>query len=117
MLYHIRGFQLFVPLLAVVFVISFISRYRKGKITLKELVFSISFWVGIVTLALIPDKISNLVAEVFGIKDNVNAVIFLSIGVLLYLQFMMYNLIKEQKRKLTELTRQLALRDHEKETK
>ncbi len=114
---EIRLFQLIVPAIALLFVAGIVTRYTGGRINLRELVFSVVFWLGVGIFAIFPDRISNFVAEVFGIKSNVNAVLFLGIGILLYLQFMMYAEIKENRRKLTIVTRELALRDAEKEEK
>ncbi|MEM9920830.1 MAG: DUF2304 domain-containing protein [Bacteroidota bacterium] len=110
---EIRVFQIVVPLIALLFVISFITRYLKAKASIRETVFSIVFWLGIGIFAIIPDLISNFIASLFGIKSNINAIIFLSLGVLTYTQFRMYNLIKDQQLKLTELTRQLAIKEFE----
>lgn len=111
---QIRIFQIIVPLIAAIFLIGLATGYRKGKLNLRELLLSVIFWVGAACLALFPDVISNFVAEVFGIKSNVNAVIFLSIGVIVYLQFVLYAEIKRNRRLLTTLTRELALRDAKK---
>ena len=110
---EIRVFQVIVPLVGLLFIISFITRYLKGKATINETILSILFWLGISIFAIIPDLISNFIAGIFGIKSNINAIIFLSLGILLYMQFRMYNLIKEQELKLTRLTRQLALKELE----
>ena len=110
---EIRIFQIFVPFISLLFIISFITSYLKSKTTINETIFSILFWISIAIFSIIPDIISNFIANLFGIKSNINAIIFLSIGFLLYMQFRLYNLVKEQDLKLTQLTRQLALKEFE----
>ncbi len=110
---EIRLFQLLVPAVALLFVAAVATRYLKGKINLSEFLLSLIFWLGLGIFAIFPDVISNFVAKLFGIKDNVNAVLFLSIGVIVYLLFKLYSEIKENRRKLTLLTRKIALKDAE----
>lgn len=110
---EIRIFQIIVPLISVLFIISFITRYLKAKSSVQETILAILLWVGIAIFAIIPDTISNFIADLFGIKSNINAIIFLSIGALLYMQIRLFNIIKDQKQKLTKLTRRLAIEDFE----
>ncbi|MCB0704771.1 MAG: DUF2304 domain-containing protein [Saprospiraceae bacterium] len=111
---ELRLFQILVPLLAVIFVISQTARHFKGKTTLFETIVINLFWIGVAVFALIPDVISNFIADAFGIKSNINAILFLSIGFILFFQFRLYNMIKEQEKAITTLTQELALRDFEK---
>lgn len=110
---EIRIFQIIVPLISVLFIISFITRYLKAKSSVQETILAVLLWVGIAIFAIIPDTISNFIADLFGIKSNINAIIFLSIGGLLYMQIRLFNIIKDQKQKLTKLTRRLAIEDFE----
>lgn len=108
---EIRIFQVVVPLLALLFGAGLIARYRKGKLTGGELIFSVLFWLSVAVFALFPDAISTFVADLFGIKSNVNAIIFLAIGLQFYLGFLLYKELKKTRRQLTELTRKIALND------
>lgn len=110
---EIRLFQLLVPFIAFLFVAAVATRYLKGKINLSEFLLSLIFWAALGVFAIFPDAISVFVAKLFGIKDNVNAVIFLSIGIILYLLFKLYSEMKDNRRKLTLLTRKIALKDAE----
>jgi len=112
---EIRIFQIFVPLVALVFVISLFIHYRKEKSPLSVTVISMLFWIAVGFFAIWPDKISNTIASAFGIKSNINAVIFFSLGIIFFILFKIYNLIKEQEKSITLLTRKLALKDYEKE--
>lgn len=112
---EIRFFQIIVPLLSLIFVVGLTTRYRKGRINLREYLFSLVFWLGLAVFSLFPDRISTFVARVFGIASNVNAVIFLGMGIMIYIIFMLYGEVRENRRQVTELARKIALRDAEKE--
>lgn len=92
-------------------------RYSKGRVSLGEFILTVGFWLGVAAVAIWPDRISKFVANLFGIKSNVNAIIFLSIGVLLYLIFRLYNEMRLNRRQVTELARKIALLEAEKEEK
>ena len=108
---EIRIFQIVVPLIALFFISGIVSRYRKSKITVYEMALGAAFWLSALLVALFPDFFSNGIAHIFGIKSNVNAIIFFCLGILFFIQFKMYFIIRRQEKDLTVLTRQLALRD------
>ena len=111
---EIRFFQIVIPILVLLFMYSQYLEYRKGRSGIYEIVIISVFSTGIVLLALFPDLLSEIIASVFGIKSNINAVIFFALGVLLYFQFKMFKLIKKQDEVLTKLARKIALDEHEK---
>ena len=106
---ELRLFQIIVPLLAIFFIVGLILRYRKSKITVYELAIGNVFWLATLLVALFPDFFSVKIAQVFGIESNVNAIIFFGLGLLFFIQFKMYFMIRKQEKDLTELTRKLAL--------
>jgi hypothetical protein len=112
---ELRLFQIVVPLVSIIFVISQTIRHFKGKTTVFETIVINLFWIGVGVFALIPDLISNWIARAFGIESNINAIIFLSIGFILFFQFKLYNMLKEQEKAITALIRELALREEEKD--
>lgn len=112
---EIRIFQIIVPLLSLLFAVGLTTRYRKSRINLREYLFSLIFWIGLAIFSLFPDEISGFVARIFGIASNVNAVIFLGMGIMIYLIFMLYGEVRENRQQVTELSRKIALRDAEKD--
>ena len=106
---ELRYFQIIVPLLALLIVGRQVSRYIKGKTSIYETILIFGFWVPVVVFTFFPDLFSNLIAKVFGIKNNVNATIFFALGVIIFFQFRLYKLIKKQDEVLTDLTRKIAL--------
>lgn len=110
---ELRLFQIIVPIIAVIFIYSQSVRHIKGKTSVFEMLVINIFWISVGVFAVFPDVISNFIANAFGIKSNINAILFLSIGFILFFQFRLYNMIKEQQRAITILTRELALRNSE----
>lgn len=114
---EIRIFQWLVPFLALLFLVSQLLRYYRGRIDLRETVSGILLWLGVAALAIFPDAISNAIAQVLGFKSNTNAVLFFAVGLLFYFQYRLYHIQVQQRRDLTKLTRALALKDFKKEHK
>ena len=112
---EIRVFQIIVPAIALLLMLVMLVRYSRGRVTFGEMILTAAFWLGVAAVAVWPDRISKTVARVFGIESNVNAIIFLSIGVLLYLIFRLYNEMRLNRRQVTELARKIALLEAEKE--
>jgi hypothetical protein len=98
-------------------VVNLVMKFRKGDATPYELILGLLFWVSVSVFALFPDVISNTIAWLFGIKSNVNAIIFFCIGLIFFFQFKLYSMLRRQQRQTTELIRQIALKDKEKEEK
>lgn len=67
------------------------------------------FWVIIAVLGIIPHEFSTSLAKVLGIKDNINAIIFVALAFVILLAFYLSAKIDAMDRKITELVRQLAL--------
>ena len=58
--------------------------------------------------------ISNTwIAKIFGIKSNINAIIFFCIGLIFFFQYKLFFMIKKQQSDLTKLVRKLALEKEE----
>lgn len=107
-------YQIIVPLIGLVIVISLLLRYSQSKIGWQEAAIGITFWLFVILVAIFPDFITNKIASFFGIKSNINAIIFLCLGVIFFIIYKLYFMIKTQEEKLTRLTRELALRDSDK---
>lgn len=108
-------YQILVPLIALLFLGYTVTQHLRGRHTLGELIFWGLFWIVVVAVALFPDVITDRLAKWLGIKSNVNALIFLALGVLFFLQFRLYFLLKRQNHIITDLVRKVALKEKEKE--
>ena len=106
---EIRYFQIIVPLVAIYFIINQYLDYTKNRSGINESFLIVIFWIGVACIALFPDFISDFIARVLGIKDNINAIIFFALGLLFYFQLKMYKKIRNQDQQLTEIARKIAL--------
>lgn len=111
---EIRYFQIIIPIVALIFIYFQWREYTKYKSGIYETILIIIFWLGVSNLALFPDFYSGIIADLFGFKSNINAVIFFALGVLFYFQLQMYKIVKKQDQQLTELTRKIALDNQKK---
>jgi len=69
----------------------------------------ILFWGTIILLAIIPNEVSFRLAEVLGIKSNINAIIFAALGLLFLFVFYLSATIEKLEIQLTELVRKQAI--------
>lgn len=60
-------------------------------------------------LAIVPHEFSTQLANLLGIKSNINAIIFVSLAFVIVLAFYLSAKIETMDRKITDLVRQLAL--------
>ncbi len=104
-------FQIVVPFLSFLFILSWIMRRLKSKATIVETLLHIFFWLGIGIFALFPDIISKFAARSLGFESDVNAIIFLVLAALIFMQFTMFGLIKDHEKAITDLTRKLAIKE------
>lgn len=110
---EVRIFQIVVPVLTLGFMINLFLKFRKNEASIYELGLGILFWISVTLFAIFPDAISNKIAKLFGIKSNINAIIFFCIGLILFFQFKLYSIYKKQQREITEITRKIALKEKE----
>lgn len=106
---EIRFFQIIIPLISLLFIVRQYLAYRRKILNIYETVIISIFWVGVTALALFPDFFSDIIANIFGIEDNINALIFFALGLIIYFQLQMYKTIRKQDQLLTDLTRKIAL--------
>ena len=109
---EIRYFQVIVPLLVFLLVYNQYRLFRKGKSRSNETLVISLFWLSIGLLAFFPDLISDFIANIFGIKDNINALIFFALGILFYFNLKLYKIVKHQDQMITKLTRKIAIENH-----
>lgn len=104
-------YKILVPIVAAVFVAFSFNQFRQGKNTLFECIMWSTMWLCIAILAMFPDFVTDNLARLFGIKSNVNAIIFLALGVLFFIQYNLFVAIKRQNKVISELVKKLALKD------
>lgn len=98
---------------ALLFLTLSIRQFLGGHISLKELVFWSAFWLFTLALSIFPDPVSHFLANFLGIKSNLNAIFFLGLGILFFIQFRLYLVIRRQNEIISDLVRKIALGEDE----
>ncbi len=102
-------YQILVPIISLFFIVRiFIQVRAKRRSSLSASVWYI-FWGIIAFLAIAPDLISLFLAKSFGFADNVNAIIFVALGLIFLIIFYLSSTIDKIEAQLTELVRQIAI--------
>ncbi|MCB0630660.1 MAG: DUF2304 family protein [Saprospiraceae bacterium] len=108
MKFSLEIYQWLVPLISVFFIVRTILQHKANRRTLRGLMIWISFWVSLAVFALVPNAVSQKLATMLGIKDNVNAIIFIGLGILFFLIFSLSSTVDRLERQITELVRENA---------
>ena len=111
---QIEIYQWLVPLIAIFFIYRIIKQFRSNKRLLLGTIIWLCFWLIISILAIFPDLISFSIAEAFGFKSNINAIIFVALGFLFLIVFYLSSSLDRMDRQITELVRRIALENREK---
>ena len=106
-------YQWLVPLIGVFYIGRTIYQFRKGRRSVRGMVIWMVFWLVIIILAIIPNPVSFKAAEMLGFKSNINAVIFVALGLLFLLVFYLSSTLDRMERQMTELVRKLAIKEAE----
>jgi hypothetical protein len=110
---EIRPFQIIVLIVSIGYIIKALRRFLEVRVNLIETAIALIFWGLILLLTLLPDRIGGLLSEFFGIKSDVNAILFVMLGLVVFVLFRLYNRIRIQDKHITAITRRLALLEHE----
>lgn len=102
-------YQWLVPIIAVYYIYRILGQYRSQKRLVSSTLVWIVFWVLCSILAIIPDLVSDRMAKLFGFKSNINAVIFVALGLLFVFMFYLTAIIEKMERQLSETIRELAI--------
>ena len=101
-------YRFVVPLIALIYIFRIVNQYQGKTRGIKSTVFWTVFWVGITALALIPNQVSFKLAEIFGFRSNVTAIIFIALGLLFIFVFYLSNTIEKMEKHINTLTREMA---------
>jgi len=108
-------YQWIVPVIGLFFISRTVLQFLKKKRTASGAFIWTFFWVTIIILAIVPDGIGGKIASILGFKDNVNAVIFVALGLLFIFIFYLSSVIERLETQLTELVRRLAIEEQRKQ--
>ena len=102
-------YQWVVPIIGLFFIIRTTGQYARKKRSVRNAVIWVVFWLAVMLLAIIPNQISFKIADMFGIKSNVNAIIFAALGALVFFVFYLSATIERLEGQITDLVRRIAL--------
>jgi hypothetical protein len=105
---NIELYKWLVPLFILVFIIRLIVQYVNGKRSLQNSILWIFMGLFVAGLAIIPDQISFPIAEKLGFKSNINAVIFVGLGISITMNYFQSIRLNRMERQLTDLVRKIA---------
>ncbi|MFK5982017.1 MAG: DUF2304 domain-containing protein [Flavobacteriaceae bacterium] len=112
---NIRTFQIIVPAIAIIYLFWQIRNIYNYKTKWKAIWPGIILAITISFLAIFPDQITNWLAKTLDFKSNINAIIFVLLGVLFVAVIILYDLYKKQQKNITKLTIELSILMSEKE--
>ena len=84
-------------------------RYKDKSVTIAELLFWSTVWVGVITIALFPGIFTTL-SKILGIGRGVDTLLYLGMIVIFYLMFRLYVKQEGQRKEMTKIVRELAKR-------
>ena len=105
---NVELYKWLVPSLVFIFLIRLVIQYLKGRRSFQNSILWAITGLFIAGLATIPDQISYPIAEKLGFKSNINAVIFVGLGISLALNYYQSIRINRIESQLTNLVQKLA---------
>ena len=106
-------YQWLVPLLAIYYSVKIVRQYIGKKRLLRSTFIWVIFWVLLSIFSITPHEISTDLANLLGFKDNINAVIFIGLGLLFLFNMFFTASIERLEKQLTEIVRKLAIENQE----
>lgn len=110
MKFHI--YQVVVSIISAVMIYQGVARYIKGKTgqTFLKVLVRIAVWGGMTLIAIFPQA-TNVLAEIIGLKGNINAVILSGFLLIFLMIFKLLSAIERLEQQISEVTRKEALKD------
>jgi hypothetical protein len=102
-------YQLVVPLIGIAGIVWTIRQHQRGNNTLFETLLWCFLWIFISMVAIFPNKTTLFLSRTIGIKDHINAIIFIGLAISFFLNFRLFNSMKRMNRQMTELSRKMAI--------
>ena len=102
--------QIVLTLFAAFGFLAAVSGFRRGRLGFRQLLLWTLLWGAIVAVVLRPETASEA-ARRLGVGRGADVVVYCAIAALFYLQFRLFARVEDQERQITELARQLALKD------
>lgn len=107
-------YQIFAPLASLIAILYAWNLVLRQKKSMWEAMLWSIFWGMVALIAVYPNTLRYL-SQITGIRDQANAMLVTSIGILFFMVFYMVVRLEELEQRQTRLIRQLALRESESE--
>ncbi|MBU4285011.1 DUF2304 family protein [Patescibacteria group bacterium] len=111
---------MFIQFLIIVFALSVIIKiilnFKRGEISLKGLLFWLILWIIILIAVLLPQT-TAFFAKILGVGRGVDVAIYFSIVLLFYLVFRIFIKLQKIETNITEIIREIALKNSSKRKK
>ncbi len=101
--------EIFIIVFAFFAISRVLLRFRDKKVSIAETFFWLCLWLGLITLALIPDLLTIFTKSV-GISRPVDFAVYLSLVLLFYLLFRLYVKSETLEQDLTKVVREIAIK-------
>ena len=101
-------YALIFPIISVIAIIWFITRYLKGKNSFATVVLWSVFWIVVSLFAIFPN-ISIIFARLFGITRGLDFIILLVFVILFYTVLKLYFIVDKMQNNLNTLVKEVAL--------
>ena len=101
-------YALFFPIISVIAIIWFISRYFKGKNSLTTVFLWSIFWIIVSIFAIFPNS-SITFAKLFGITRGLDFIIILVFVILFYTILKLYFIVDKMQNDMNTLVKEVAL--------
>lgn len=109
----VKAYQVIMVIVCLYYLYGIIKKYRKVKVNLIETILGLGFWFFLLSISIFPDYIGSRMGRLLGFESNTNAVIFILLGLSLFILYRLYQHIRMLRQNITALTRRLALLEHE----
>ena len=96
------------PIISIIAIIWFITRYFKGKNSFTTVILWSIFWIVVSLFAIFPD-ISITFARIFGITRGLDFIIILVFVILFYTVLKLYFIVDKMQNNLNTLVKEVAL--------
>ena len=107
---QISMYQIIVPGFAILMIFYALSSYFRRKKTIKEFIIWVLFWGLLSAFAIFPQT-TNIFAKITGFRDNVNVILFISIGLLFFAVLKLVIAVENLEHKIVQLIRNEALKE------